>query len=82
VEFRILGPLEVVEGGRPIDVGAPKQRSVLARLLISANTVVSTDRILEDLWPEGPPKTGARSLHVHVARLRRALEVRAATRPS
>ncbi|MFV1962400.1 MAG: BTAD domain-containing putative transcriptional regulator, partial [Acidimicrobiia bacterium] len=76
MEFRILGPLEVVEGGRPIDVGAPKQRSVLARLLISANTVVSTDRILEDLWPEGPPKTGARSLHVHVARLRRALEVR------
>ncbi|VAV91962.1 Transcriptional regulator, AfsR family [hydrothermal vent metagenome] len=75
MEFRILGPLEVLEGGRPIDVGAPKQRSVLARLLISANTVVSTDRILEDLWPEGPPKGGPRSLHVHVARLRRALEV-------
>jgi len=75
LEFRILGPLEVVEGGRPIDVGAPKQRAVLARLLISANTVVSTDRILEDLWPEGPPKGGPRSLHVHIARLRRALEV-------
>ncbi|NHZ73796.1 MAG: hypothetical protein GWP16_04940, partial [Nitrospirae bacterium] len=75
MEFRILGPLEVVEGGRPIDVGAPKQRAVLARLLVSANTVVSTDRILEDLWPTGPPRGGARSLHVHISRLRRVLEV-------
>ncbi|MEN8115154.1 MAG: BTAD domain-containing putative transcriptional regulator, partial [Actinomycetota bacterium] len=74
MEFRILGPLEVVESGLPVDLGAPKERALLTRLLIDANTVVSTDRILDDLWPDGPPGGGARSLHVHVARLRPMLE--------
>ncbi|MEN8114493.1 MAG: BTAD domain-containing putative transcriptional regulator, partial [Actinomycetota bacterium] len=74
MEFRILGPLEVVASGLPVDLGAPKERALLTRLLIDANTVVSTDRILDDLWPAGPPGGGARSLHVHVARLRPMLE--------
>ena len=49
MEFRILGPLEVVHEDETLDLGARKQRSLLALLLISANRVVSTDRILEEL---------------------------------
>lgn len=50
MEFRILGPLEVLDGGESIDLGPFKQRSLLALLLINANEVVSTDRIIEALW--------------------------------
>jgi predicted ATPase/DNA-binding SARP family transcriptional activator len=73
MEFRVLGPIEAVDGGRPVDLGAPKERALLARLLVDVNTTVSTDRLLEDLWPEGAPGGGPRSLHVHVARLRATL---------
>ncbi|MEA3510841.1 MAG: helix-turn-helix domain-containing protein, partial [Actinomycetota bacterium] len=50
MEFRILGPLEVAENGEILDLGSRKQRSLLALLLIHANRVISTDRILEELW--------------------------------
>ena len=52
VEFRVLGPLEVLDDGRPLDLGAPRQRALLAVLLLHANEVVSTDRLAEALWPE------------------------------
>ncbi len=69
MEFRILGPLEVVEDGEPIDVGPRKQRSLLALLAISANRVVRTDRILEELW--GDDAEGKESaLWVYISRLR------------
>jgi predicted ATPase/DNA-binding winged helix-turn-helix (wHTH) protein len=72
MEFRILGPLEVVEDGEPIDVGPRKQRSLLALLVISANRVVRTDRILEELW--GDDAEGKeRTLWVYISRLRSVL---------
>jgi len=73
VEFRTLGPLEVVHRGETLDLASPKQRSLLALLLIRANEVVPTERILEDLWgPDVADKENA--LWVHVSRLRSALE--------
>jgi len=49
MDFRILGPLEVLDDERPLDVGGGKQRSVLALLLLHANEVVSSDRLIDEL---------------------------------
>ena len=73
MEFRVLGPLEVVDEGRPIDLGAPRQRALLAFLLLHANEVVSTDRLVEALWPGGIPRTAVKAIHVYVSALRKAL---------
>ncbi len=74
MEFRILGPLEVVVDGAPIALSAKKQRALLALLLISPGRVLTTDQIIDALWGEDPPQGGARTLRVHVAKLRNALE--------
>src|SRR5271166_235557 len=74
MHFGILGPLEVAdEGGRQLELGGRKQRAVLAILLLHPNEVVSSDRLVEDLWSGRPPASAATSLHAHVSRLRRAL---------
>ena len=73
MEFRILGPLEVVHEDETLDLGARKQRSLLALLLISANRVVSTDRILEELWGEDA-EGKENALWVYISRLRSILE--------
>jgi DNA-binding SARP family transcriptional activator/ABC-type branched-subunit amino acid transport system substrate-binding protein len=73
VEFRILGPFEAVEGGRRLVLGGPKQRAVLAILLLHRGEVVSTDRLIDELWGERPPVTGAKAVQVHVSNLRKAL---------
>jgi DNA-binding SARP family transcriptional activator len=73
MEFRILGPVEVWEGGRRLDVGGPKPRAVLAAFLLHADRMVSTDRLIDELWGETPPATARNVLQCHVARLRRAL---------
>jgi DNA-binding SARP family transcriptional activator len=78
LDFRILGPLEVVLDGRPVDLGGAKQRALLAILLLRANDVVSADRLIEDLWGEEPPATAENVLQTYVSRLRRALEPAAA----
>ncbi len=72
MEFRVLGPLEALDGGRALDLGAPRQRAVLAFLLLHANEVVSSDRLAEGLWPEGAPKTAAKAIQVYVSALRKA----------
>jgi DNA-binding SARP family transcriptional activator len=74
VEFRILGPFEVVEGARSIDIGPPKQRAVLALLLLHANQVVSLDKLIDELWGEEPPPRAAGTLQAYISNLRRALE--------
>lgn len=74
MDFRILGPLEVSHNGRAVVLGAPKQRALLALLLQSGNEVIASDRLIEDLWGERPPATAAKSLQVHVSRLRKALQ--------
>ena len=73
MDFRILGPLEVVEQGRPLPLGGAKQRTLLALLLTRANEVVSSDRLIDELWGAQPPPTAANALHYHVSQLRKAL---------
>ena len=73
MEFRILGPLEVWQEGRPVHIGGAKERALLAFLLLHAGEPVSVDRLLDELWGESPPATAKKSLQVRVAGLRRAL---------
>ncbi|MBA3329669.1 MAG: AfsR/SARP family transcriptional regulator [Actinobacteria bacterium] len=73
MEFRILGPLEVVEQGRALPLGGPRQRALLALLLTRANEVVSADWLVEELWGAEPPRTAANALQYHVSQLRKAL---------
>lgn len=73
VEFRVLGPLEIVDGSRRVSVPQAKQRTLLAALLIHANEVVSADRLLDELWGPEPPRSGVKAVHYHVSKLRRVL---------
>ena len=73
MEFRVLGPLEVVDGERAIELGGSKQRSVLAMLVLRAGRVVSTEALVDGLWGDAPPATAAKSLQVYVSRLRKTL---------
>jgi DNA-binding SARP family transcriptional activator len=72
VEFKVLGPLEVVQEGRVVEMGAPRQRAVLGFLLLHANEVVPTDRLAEALWPSKIPKTATKAIQVYVSALRKA----------
>ena len=73
MELRILGPLEVVRDGTAVSLGGPKQRAVLAVLLLHRGEVVSLDRLVDALWGEVPPPTAAKSVQVYVSQLRKAL---------
>src|SRR5262245_25568161 len=73
MQFRILGPLEVEEAGRPVAVGAGKQRALLAVLLLNANDVVAAERLIDELWDGTTPDSARKALHVYVSRLRKAL---------
>jgi DNA-binding SARP family transcriptional activator len=73
MDFRLLGPLEVVDDGRSIAVGHGKRRSLLALLLLHPNEVITAERLIDALWGEAPPATAAKSLHVYVSQLRREL---------
>jgi DNA-binding SARP family transcriptional activator len=73
VEFQILGPLEVIRDGCVLDLGAQKQRALLTALLLDPNRVVSSDRLIEALWPDGPPQTATKALQVYVSQLRKLL---------
>lgn len=74
VEFRILGPLEVRVDGVVARVGGPRQRALLAMLLLSANRVVSRDRLIDELLNRAAPDKADHMLRVQVSRLRRVLE--------
>src|SRR5437763_7406514 len=73
MEFRILGPLEVTHGDSLIPLTGSRQRALLAMLLLSANEVVSTDRLIDALWGEESPGSGRTALRVRVSQLRKAL---------
>ena len=73
MEFRILGPLEVVDRGRPVAPGGPKQRALLAVLLLTPNRPVSVDRLIDALWPTRPPADASNALQFHVSQLRKLL---------
>ncbi len=70
----MLGPLRVEVGGRPADLGGPRQRALLARLVLAGGEVVSTDRLIDDLWAGDPPPKALGALQAHISYLRRALE--------
>ena len=73
LEFRILGPLEVLDEGNPVGLGGRNQRAVLALLLLRANQPVSTERLVDQLWGEHPPRTATTSLQNTVVQLRKLL---------
>jgi DNA-binding SARP family transcriptional activator len=73
VEYRILGPLEVLDGDRPVVLGGPRQRTLLAVLLTRANEVVSVDTLIDALWGAQPPSRSANALQYHVSQLRKAI---------
>jgi DNA-binding SARP family transcriptional activator len=73
MDFRLLGPLEVATREGATDIGGGKRAALLTYLLINANEVVSTDRLVDELWGERPPATAAKSVQVYVSQLRKAL---------
>ena len=74
MEFRILGPLQVVTEDRPLEIPGPKLRMLLAALVLEAGRVVPKDRLLEILWGPQPPDGAPATLQSHVSHLRNALE--------
>jgi DNA-binding SARP family transcriptional activator len=74
VELRILGPLEVVDGDRRLDLGPYRQRAVFTILVLHGGVVVSLDRLVDLLWGETPPNAATGSLQAYVSNLRRVLE--------
>ncbi len=73
MQYRILGPLEVVSDGGSQPLGGPKQRALLALLLVHRNEVLGCERIVAELWGETPPPTAVKTVQVYVSRFRRAL---------
>jgi peptide/nickel transport system substrate-binding protein len=73
VDFLVLGPVEARIDGRVLPLGGPKQRALLALLLLNANEVVSRDRLVDNLWVERAPESAQRSLDTYVSRLRALL---------
>jgi len=76
MEFRVLGPLEVVDEGRTIPLVGSRERRLLAALLLRPDEVVSTDRLIDVLWGEEPPSNPANALHQQLTRLRKILGAR------
>src|SRR5262245_34349201 len=73
MEFRVLGPIEVIDDGRVVPLNAAKPRALLAMLLLRANEFVTSDRLIDDLWDGAPPATAPKILQTYVSQLRRLL---------
>jgi len=73
MELHLLGPVEATLNGRPIPLGATKQRAVLVMLALQANATVSVDRLVDGLWGEVPPATAPKMVQLYVSQLRRLL---------
>jgi len=83
LDFRILGPLEVLDQGRRVSLRRGKDQAVLAYLLLHANEFVASDRLIDELWGQRPPATAAKILQNAVSQLRKALgDDRLVTRPA
>ena len=74
MRYRILGPLEALDGLRPVRIGAAKPRALLGVLLLHANEVVPTGRLVDELWGEEPPATAAKLVQGYVHALRKHLD--------
>jgi DNA-binding SARP family transcriptional activator len=73
MDIHLLGPVQVVDDGRPLTLGGAKQRALLALLALNVNRGVAPARLIDELWGERPPATATKALQIHVSRLRRAL---------
>ena len=74
VTFRLLGPVEVVHAGRRLALGAPKQRCVLATLLLTPGRIVPLTRIFDAVWGEDPPDAARKAVQVYISNLRKLLD--------
>jgi DNA-binding SARP family transcriptional activator len=82
MEFRVLGPLEAIDGDKPLALGGPRARALLARLLLDAGRTVSSSQLIDDLWGEDVPESAAKMVQIYVSQLRKALPADAVrTRP-
>ena len=70
LEFGVLGPLQMIAGGGPMPLGAPKQRAVLAMLVLNRNRPVSVDSLINAVWDQLPVPAARASIHSYVSRLR------------
>ena len=73
MDFRMLGPLAAFVGDEVVALGGPKQRTVLALLLVNANKVVTTDRLIDELYGQEPPDAARKSLQSYIANLRKVV---------
>src|SRR5215213_8347156 len=73
-EIRLLGPIDVTLDGRPVVLGATKQRAVLAMLALRPGEVVSVDELIGGLWGEAPPASAVKLVQLHVSQLRKLLD--------
>ena len=73
VEYRLLGPLEVLVDGRSAWLGAPRHRGMLVLLLAQANAVVPAQRMIDEIWGEEPPASAANLVQGAVSHLRKVL---------
>ena len=73
LEFRILGPMEVLRDGLPLELGPRRHRALLALLVLDANRVLSADRLVQELWAGHPPEGAAKTLRSYMSRLRAVL---------
>ncbi|TDP97746.1 AfsR/SARP family transcriptional regulator [Labedaea rhizosphaerae] len=82
MEFRLLGPLEVVRDGRRVSPGGPRQHRLLAALLLAVGRTVTVDALIDAVWDDTPPATARHQLHKAVAALRERLRCRIETEPA
>jgi basic membrane lipoprotein Med (substrate-binding protein (PBP1-ABC) superfamily)/DNA-binding SARP family transcriptional activator len=80
MEFRVLGALEAGSGGTAVDLGPPKQRALLAILLLHVGEIVPVDRLIDLLWGDEAPRTAGHSIQIYISELRKALEAPAGPR--
>ena len=73
MEFRLLGPLEAVDGAAHLPLGSRKSRALLARLLLDANRTVSVQRLVDDLWGGDVPESAPKMVQIYVSQLRKVL---------
>jgi DNA-binding SARP family transcriptional activator len=80
LEFRILGPFDVLRDGESVDLGGHRQRTLLAILVLSAGQVLGSDVLMDRIWGDQIPPSGSGTLHAYISNLRRALEPERAAR--
>jgi YVTN family beta-propeller protein len=71
--FKVLGPIEAAHDGTALPIGGPRQRSVLADLVLHAGQTVPTDQLVDDIWGESPPASAVHTVETYVSRLRQVL---------